>query len=94
MGGCPGGAAVGEQCECAEPVMRLPSGAAQVTPRRWRGGDMLCRSVARSNADLQRAIDRMAGFDGIVRASTAITLENPVPLRFTPLVRQASRHAP
>jgi hypothetical protein len=39
---------------------------------------MLCRLVARSNADLQRVIDRMVGFDGIVRASTAITLENPV----------------
>ena len=55
---------------------------------------MLCRLVARSNADLQRMIDRMVGFDGIVRASTAITLENPVPLRITPLVRQASRQAP
>lgn len=55
---------------------------------------MLCRSVARSSADLQRVIDRMVGIDGIVRASTAITLENPVPLRNTPLVRQASRQAP
>ncbi len=45
---------------------------------------MLGRLVARSNADLQRVIDRMGGFDGIVRASTAITLENPVPLRITP----------
>ncbi len=54
---------------------------------------MLCRLVARSNADLQRVIERMVGFDGIVRASTAITLENPVPLRITPLVRQASRQA-
>lgn len=52
---------------------------------------MLCRLVALSNADLERVIDRMVGFDGMVRASTAITLENPVPLRFTPLVRQASR---
>ncbi|MGF6940393.1 hypothetical protein BKA18_000185 [Streptomyces auratus] len=43
---------------------------------------------------MQRVIDRMVGIDGIVRASTAITLENPVPLRNTPLVRQASRQAP
>jgi DNA-binding Lrp family transcriptional regulator len=52
-------------------------------------GDMLCRIVARSNADLQRVIDRVVGFDGIVRASTAIALENPVPFRVLPLVRQA-----
>lgn len=55
---------------------------------------MLGRLVARSNANLQRVIDRMAGFEGIVRASTAITSENPVPLRITPPARQASRQAP
>ncbi|WP_326690087.1 Lrp/AsnC family transcriptional regulator [Streptomyces sp. NBC_01795] len=54
-------------------------------------GDMLCRLVARSNADLQRVIDRVVGFDGIVRASTAIVMENPVPLRIVPLVRQAAQ---
>ena len=54
-------------------------------------GDMLCRLVARSNADLQRVIDRVVGFDGIVRASTAIVMENPVPLRLIPLVEQAAR---
>ena len=53
-------------------------------------GDMLCRLVARSNADLQRVIDRVVGFDGIVRASTAIVMENPVPLRIIPLVEQAA----
>jgi DNA-binding Lrp family transcriptional regulator len=54
-------------------------------------GDMLCRLVARSNADLQRVIDRVVGFEGIVRASTAIALENPVPLRIIPLVEQAAQ---
>nr|WP_209311285.1 Lrp/AsnC family transcriptional regulator [Streptomyces spiramenti] len=53
-------------------------------------GDMLCRLVARSNADLQRVIDRVVGFDGIVRAATAIVMENPVPLRIVPLVREAA----
>jgi DNA-binding Lrp family transcriptional regulator len=53
-------------------------------------GDMLCRLVARSNADLQRVIDRVVGFEGIVRASTAIVMENPVPLRVIPLVEQAA----
>ena len=55
-----------------------------------RHGDMLCRLVARSNADLQRVIDLVVGFDGIVRASTAIVMENPVPLRIIPLVEQAA----
>ncbi|MEU5805810.1 MULTISPECIES: Lrp/AsnC family transcriptional regulator [unclassified Streptomyces] len=54
-------------------------------------GDMLCRLVARSNADLQRVIDRVVGFEGIVRASTAIVMENPVPLRVIPLVEQAAQ---
>lgn len=53
-------------------------------------GDMLCRLVARSNADLQRVIDRVVGIEGIVRASTAIVMENPVPLRIIPLVEQAA----
>lgn len=57
-------------------------------------GDMLCRLVARSNADLQRVIDRVVGFAGIVRASTAIVMENPVPLRIIPLVEQAARERP
>ncbi|MBM9508820.1 Lrp/AsnC family transcriptional regulator [Actinacidiphila acididurans] len=54
-------------------------------------GDMLCRLVARSNADLQRVIDKVVGFEGIVRAATAIVMENPVPLRIIPLVEQAAR---
>ncbi|MER7759293.1 Lrp/AsnC family transcriptional regulator [Streptomyces sp. NPDC097619] len=53
-------------------------------------GDMLCRLVARSNADLQRVIDRVVGIDGIVRSSTAIVMENPVPHRVIPLVEQAA----
>ncbi|WP_037907103.1 Lrp/AsnC family transcriptional regulator [Actinacidiphila yeochonensis] len=54
-------------------------------------GDMLCRLVARSNADLQRVIDRVVGIEGIVRASTVIALETPVRLRIIPLVEQAAR---
>ncbi|WP_448318960.1 Lrp/AsnC family transcriptional regulator [Streptomyces sp. CO7] len=54
-------------------------------------GDMLCRLVARSNADLQRVIDLVVGFEGIVRASTAIVMENAVPLRVIPLVEQAAQ---
>src|SRR3712207_2693519 len=35
-------------------------------------GDLLCRIVARNNADLQRVIDQVVGCDGIVRAVTHI----------------------
>ena len=37
-------------------------------------GDMWARVVARSNADLQRVIDRVLGDPGIVRSSTVIAL--------------------
>ena len=40
---------------------------------------------------LQRVIDLVVGFEGIVRAATAIALENPVPRRISPLVEQAAR---
>jgi DNA-binding Lrp family transcriptional regulator len=54
-------------------------------------GDMLCRVVARSNADLQHVIDRMVGSELITRTSTVIALENPVPWRTLPLVEVAAR---
>jgi DNA-binding Lrp family transcriptional regulator len=50
-------------------------------------GDMLCRVVARTNADLQRVIDAIVGVAGVVRASTVIVLDTPVPYRVLPLVR-------
>jgi DNA-binding Lrp family transcriptional regulator len=49
-------------------------------------GDMLCRVVARSNADLQRVLDRVTEFPEIVRTSTVIALSNPIPHRVLPLV--------
>jgi len=52
-------------------------------------GDMLCRLVARSNADLQHVIDRVNGDDAIVRTSTVIAMANPVPHRVLPLVHLA-----
>ncbi len=48
-------------------------------------GDMWCRVVARSNADLQRVIDRVVSFDGIVRTSTVIALATQIPHRVLPL---------
>ena len=53
-------------------------------------GDMLCRIVARSNADLQRVIDALVDFEGIVRTSTVIAMANPVPYRVLPLTEAAA----
>lgn len=50
-------------------------------------GDMLCRVVARSNSDLQRVIDAIVELDGVVRTSTVIVLDTPLPYRVLPLVR-------
>lgn len=52
--------------------------------------DLMCRIVARSNADLQRVIDRLVAYDGIVRTSTVIALATQIPYRVLPLVAQAS----
>jgi DNA-binding Lrp family transcriptional regulator len=53
-------------------------------------GDMLCRVVARSNADLQRVIDSIVGLEGVVRTSTVIVLDSPLPHRVLPLVGAAA----
>ncbi len=53
-------------------------------------GDMLCRVVARSNADLQRVIDAIVELDGVVRTSTVIALASPLPPRVLPLVRASA----
>jgi DNA-binding Lrp family transcriptional regulator len=53
------------------------------------GGDILCRIVARANNDLQRVIDQIVGYDGIVRAHTIIALAELIPYRTGPLVKSA-----
>jgi DNA-binding Lrp family transcriptional regulator len=53
-------------------------------------GDLLCRVVARGNADLQRVIDRLVAVPGVERSSTTIALETPVPYRTLPLVTAAA----
>jgi DNA-binding Lrp family transcriptional regulator len=50
-------------------------------------GDMLCRVVARDNADLQRVIDSVVEVPGVLRTSTVIALATAVAYRTTPLVR-------
>lgn len=52
-------------------------------------GDMWARVVARTNADLQRVIDRVLSFEGIVRTSTVIALATQIPHRVMPLVAAA-----
>ena len=54
---------------------------------------MLVRIVARSNADLQRVIDRLLAADGVVRASTVIALDTQISPRVLPLVRVAAANA-
>ena len=49
-------------------------------------GDMWCRVVARSNADLQRVIDAVLSDSGIVRSSTVIALATQIPHRVLPLL--------
>jgi DNA-binding Lrp family transcriptional regulator len=49
-------------------------------------GDMFCRVVARSNADMQRVLDLVLEVPGIVRTSTVIALATQVPYRVLPLV--------
>ncbi len=53
-------------------------------------GDMLCRVVARTNADLQRVIDAIVDVPGVMRTSTVIALAAPVAYRTGPLVRQCA----
>jgi DNA-binding Lrp family transcriptional regulator len=53
-------------------------------------GDLLCRIVARSNADLQRVIDAVVADADIRRTATLIALTAPIPYRVLPLVRAAA----
>jgi DNA-binding Lrp family transcriptional regulator len=48
-------------------------------------GDLMVRVVARSNADLQRVIDRVLAAGAIVRSSTTIALATQIPYRVLPL---------
>ncbi len=57
-------------------------------------GDMLCRVVARGNADLQRVLDAIVSTEGVVRSATLISLATQVPYRVLPLVRAASGASP
>lgn len=51
--------------------------------------DLLVRLVARSNTDLQRVIDDVVRDPAVLRTSTVIALDTPVPRRTGPLIRAA-----
>ena len=55
---------------------------------------MLCRVVARTNADLQRVLDAIVSTEGVVRSATLISLATQVPYRVLPLVRAACPGVP
>jgi len=54
-------------------------------------GDMWCRVVARSNADLQRVIDKVLVCDGVVRSTAVIALATQIRHRVLPLLDPWSR---
>jgi DNA-binding Lrp family transcriptional regulator len=54
-------------------------------------GDMLCRVVARTNADLQRVIDALVEVPGVLRTATVIVLDTPLPYRTLPLVQSVAK---
>ena len=54
-------------------------------------GDLWCRVVAHSNADLQRVIDAMVTDADVVRSVSLIGLAEPIPYRTEPLVQQSVR---
>ena len=53
-------------------------------------GDVLARIVAVSNSDLQRVIDRVVAFKGVVRTSTVIALDTQIAYRVLPLLGAAA----
>jgi DNA-binding Lrp family transcriptional regulator len=57
------------------------------------GSDLMCRVVARTNADLQRVIDQIVEVQGVLRTSSIIALDTPVPYRVLPLVADVPRRA-
>jgi DNA-binding Lrp family transcriptional regulator len=54
-------------------------------------GDLWCRVVAHSNADLQRVIDAMVIDADVVRSVSLIGLAEPIPYRTGPLVQRSVR---
>lgn len=52
--------------------------------------DLFLRVVARSNADLQRVIDRIVAVPAIERSASVIALKTQIPYRVMPLIRASA----
>ena len=81
-----------QQHQGHDPVTEHLAGIAEVLEAHTitGSGDVWCRVVARSNADLQRVIDAVVAVEGIVRASTVIALATEIAYRTGPLVGSAA----
>ena len=81
-----------QQHQGHDPVTEHLAGIAEVLEAHTitGSGDVWCRVVARSNADLQRVIDAVVAVEGIVRASTVIALATEIAYRTAPLVGSAA----
>ena len=56
--------------------------------------DVLVRVVARSNADLQRVIDRIASIEAVTRTSTSVQMQRIAHDRILPLFEAATAETP
>jgi DNA-binding Lrp family transcriptional regulator len=55
--------------------------------------DLLCRIVARDNADLQRVLDDLVADENIAHTSTFVALSTVVPTRVVPLIEESASQA-
>ncbi len=54
-------------------------------------GDMLCRVVARDNADLEKVVQRILAVPGVIRSRTEVVLSRRIEPRITPLIEKLAR---
>jgi DNA-binding Lrp family transcriptional regulator len=56
-------------------------------------GDMLCRVVAKDNADLERVVQQIIAVPGVIRSRTEVVLSRRIELRITPLIEKLATQA-
>ncbi|MFY9934864.1 MAG: Lrp/AsnC family transcriptional regulator [Streptosporangiaceae bacterium] len=54
-------------------------------------GEMLCRVVARDNADLEKVVQRILAVPGVIRSRTEVVLSRRIEPRITPLIEKLAR---
>ncbi len=55
--------------------------------------DMLCRVVARDNADLERVVQSIIAVPGVIRSKTEVVLSRRIEPRITPLIDKLAAEA-